>query len=236
MVYVDDQHILHYDSETRRQEPRGDWVQGAIGPDFQNMETMYLQGWQDGFKQNLVTLRHHYNQTRGCPVAQLENGEAQPQETSCSWVLPSGDGTYQTWATIEIDSSSNHDYTCSVEHVSLGAALKVAWDKGRMESDLMPTVIMLVILVMATTVTAVTFCNMCWTKPSGPGLRYAHEAPDSESSESCDSTTVFVGQCFKDKSGEESLRTMWLLREEVNSKKDDWKTTRTSSNIFTRIA
>ncbi|XP_059579494.1 avidin-like [Alligator mississippiensis] len=51
-----------------------------------------------------------------------------------------------------------------------------------------------------------------------------------------DSTTVFVGQCFVDKSGEESLRTMWLLREEVSSEKDDWKATRTGCNVFTRIA
>ncbi|XP_059571355.1 major histocompatibility complex class I-related gene protein-like [Alligator mississippiensis] len=68
-------------------------------------------------------------------VVWLQNGEAQPQETSRSGVLPSGDGTYQTWATIEIDPSSNHSYTCSMEHVSLGAALRVAWDKGRTESD-----------------------------------------------------------------------------------------------------
>ncbi|XP_059581540.1 major histocompatibility complex class I-related gene protein-like [Alligator mississippiensis] len=250
--YVDDQQILHYDSETRRQEPCRDWVQGAVDPDFWDGETVTLRGWQRGFAANLVTLQHHYNQSRGSrplqltygcelheghstgghmqfgydggdfisydpcthtwvagttqaqctqykwneakamlqsarayleetciawlwqylqhgeaalqskrPVAQmsdrpssrdgrttlscrvhsfypkdvaviwLQNGEAQPQETSCSGVLPSGDGTYQTWTTIEIDSSSNHSYTCSVEHVSLGAALRVAWDKGR---------------------------------------------------------------------------------------------------------
>ncbi|XP_059581201.1 major histocompatibility complex class I-related gene protein [Alligator mississippiensis] len=261
MSYVDDQKILHYDSETRRQEPREDWVQGTVGPDFWDRETRSLWGWQGGFQSNLVTLWYCYNQTSGeceqagshilhlmygcelhednstggsmrfgydggdfisydlrtrtwvaettqaqvtqrrwnedkallqdarayleetCttwlrkylqhgeaalqskhPVAQvsnrpswdrctivscqvhsfyprdvavvwLKNGEAQPQETNRSGVLPSGDGTYQTWATIEIDPSSNHNYTCSVEHKSLGAALRVAWDKGRTESD-----------------------------------------------------------------------------------------------------
>ncbi|XP_025051046.1 HLA class I histocompatibility antigen, A-74 alpha chain-like [Alligator sinensis] len=65
MGYVDDQHILHYDSETQRQEPRGDWVQGAVGPYFGDTETMRLRGWQDRFKRNLLTLRHRYNQTRG---------------------------------------------------------------------------------------------------------------------------------------------------------------------------
>ncbi|XP_059581571.1 major histocompatibility complex class I-related gene protein isoform X2 [Alligator mississippiensis] len=251
--YVDDQQILHYNSKTQRQEPRGDWVQGAVDPGFWDKETRALHGWQEGFDTNLATLRYRYNQTGGShtlqftygcelhedsstgghmqwcynggdfisydpgtrtwvagttqaqrtqhswnedqavlqrtraylegtciarlqqylqrgeaalrskrPVAQaskrpsqdgrttlschvhsfypkdisvvwLDNGEAQTQETSRSEVLPSGDGTYQTWATIKIDQSSKHDYTCSVEHVSLGAALKVSWDKGRTE-------------------------------------------------------------------------------------------------------
>nr|AHC72439.1 major histocompatibility complex class I [Caiman crocodilus] len=271
--YVDDQQILHYDSERQREEPRGDWVQGAVDPDFWDTETGSLRGWQGGFESNLVTLRYRYNQTRGShtlqfmygcevgedgstggymqfgydggdfisydlgartwvagttqaqvtqriwnedrillqltrsyleetcvtwlrqhlqhgeaarqsehPVAEvthrplsrdgrttlccrvhgfyprdvavvwLKNGEAQPQETRSSWVLPSGDGTYQTWATIEIDPSSNHDYSCRVEHVSLGAALRVSWDKGRNKSNLMlivGTVIGVVMLVIA---------------------------------------------------------------------------------------
>ncbi|XP_059581368.1 major histocompatibility complex class I-related gene protein isoform X2 [Alligator mississippiensis] len=258
--YVDDQQILHYDSETQRQEPRADWVLGAIEPDFWKGETMSLRSWQDGFKRNLVTLQHRYNQTGeshtlqlmyGCklrednstggymqlgydggdfisydlgtrtwvaettqaqvtqrswnedkaflqitsayleetciewlwkylqcgeavlqrkrPMAQVsdgpsqggrttlscrvhgfypkdvavvwvKNGEAQPQETTRSEVFPSGDGTYQTWATIEIDPSRNHNYVCSVEHESLGAALRESWDKGRTKSDLIPIV------------------------------------------------------------------------------------------------
>ncbi|XP_025051047.1 avidin-like [Alligator sinensis] len=46
------------------------------------------------------------------------------------------------------------------------------------------------------------------------------------------STTVFGGQCFVDKSREESLRTMWLLREEVNSEKDDWKAARLHLRLY----
>ncbi|XP_059583807.1 major histocompatibility complex class I-related gene protein-like isoform X3 [Alligator mississippiensis] len=273
MSYVDDQQILHYDSERQREEPCGGWVQGAVDPDFWDTETRSLQQWQKRFKQNLVTLQHRYNQSRGShtlqfmygcevgedgstggfmqvgydgggfisydlgtctwvagttqarvtqrrwnedkillrltrsyleetcigwlrqylqhgeaalqskhPVAEvshrplswdgrtalscrvhgfyprdvavvwLENGEAQPQETRSSWVLPSGDGTYQTWATIEIDLSSKHDYTCRVEHVSLGAALTVSWDKGRSKPNpmlIVGTVIGVVVLVIA---------------------------------------------------------------------------------------
>ncbi|XP_059575541.1 major histocompatibility complex class I-related gene protein-like [Alligator mississippiensis] len=70
----------------------------------------------------------------------LKNGEVQPQETSHAGVLPSRDETYQTWATIEIDPSSNHNYAYSVRHESLGAALRVAWDKGQTESNPVLTV------------------------------------------------------------------------------------------------
>ncbi|KYO42529.1 RT1 class I histocompatibility antigen, AA alpha chain-like [Alligator mississippiensis] len=61
--YMDDQQILHYDSETQRQEPRGDWVQGAVDQDFWEGETMSLRAWQRGFKRNLRTLQYYYNQT-----------------------------------------------------------------------------------------------------------------------------------------------------------------------------
>ncbi|KYO28135.1 hypothetical protein Y1Q_0023912 [Alligator mississippiensis] len=65
VVYVGDQQILHYDSETQRQEPRGNWVQGAVGLDSWNRETRTLQGWQEVFKWNLLALQHHYKQTSG---------------------------------------------------------------------------------------------------------------------------------------------------------------------------
>ncbi|CAM4568324.1 unnamed protein product, partial [Caretta caretta] len=48
------------------------------------------------------------------------------------------------------------------------------------------------------------------------------------------STTVFVGQCFVDDKGKETLKTMWLLREEVGSPGDGWRATRVGTNVFTR--
>ncbi|CAM5152972.1 unnamed protein product [Natator depressus] len=49
-----------------------------------------------------------------------------------------------------------------------------------------------------------------------------------------DSTAVFVGQCFVDDKGKETLKTMWLLREEVGSPGDGWRATRVGTNVFTR--
>ncbi|XP_050799690.1 avidin-like isoform X1 [Gopherus flavomarginatus] len=50
-----------------------------------------------------------------------------------------------------------------------------------------------------------------------------------------DSTTVFVGQCFVDDHGEETLQTMWLLREKAKSAENNWNATMVGTNIFTRI-
>ncbi|NXI14413.1 AVID protein, partial [Irena cyanogastra] len=51
----------------------------------------------------------------------------------------------------------------------------------------------------------------------------------------CNSSTAFVGQCFVDHPGKETLETTWLLQEEVLSHKDTWKATRVGSSTFTRI-
>ncbi|XP_065517931.1 avidin-like [Lathamus discolor] len=50
-----------------------------------------------------------------------------------------------------------------------------------------------------------------------------------------DSITAFVGQCFVDRRGKETLETTWLVREEVPSRRDSWRATRVGTSIFTRI-
>ncbi|NWQ99067.1 AVID protein, partial [Paradoxornis webbianus] len=50
-----------------------------------------------------------------------------------------------------------------------------------------------------------------------------------------DSSTAFVGQCFVDHRGKETLETIWLLQEEVLSHKDTWNATRVTTSIFTHI-
>ncbi|KAL8204153.1 UNVERIFIED_CONTAM: hypothetical protein K2H54_068373 [Gekko kuhli] len=49
------------------------------------------------------------------------------------------------------------------------------------------------------------------------------------------STTAFVGQCFLDEAGEETLETLWLLRKEVPTRGEDWQSTLVGKNVFTRI-
>ncbi|NXX83450.1 AVID protein, partial [Urocolius indicus] len=39
-------------------------------------------------------------------------------------------------------------------------------------------------------------------------------------------TTTFLGQCYVDSNGKETLQALWLLREATDSPEDDWKATR----------
>ncbi|XP_059571282.1 RT1 class I histocompatibility antigen, AA alpha chain isoform X3 [Alligator mississippiensis] len=224
--YVDNQEIFCYNSKMHREDRCANWVQEAVDPDFWESEIRSLRGWQRGFRKNLVTLQHRYNQTSEPPMAQvndrssrdglatlscrvhgfypkdvavvwLKNGEPQTQETSRSGVVPSGDGTYQTWATIEIDPSSNHDYTCHVEHVSLGADLRVAWEK-KPESSLMLIVgfVIAVMLVLVVAGAAVYFCRR-----QGAGYKAASTRDGSNSSGSNHGSDPCVKGLYQEKSG-----------------------------------
>ncbi|XP_006034665.2 class I histocompatibility antigen, F10 alpha chain [Alligator sinensis] len=137
-------------------------------------------------RDGLATLscRVHGFYPKDVAVVWLKNGEPQTQETSRSGVVPSGDGTYQTWATIEINPSSNHDYTCCVEHVSLDADLRVAWDKSLFhlsepESNLLLIVgiVIAVVLVLVVAGAAVFF-----RRRQGAGYKAASTRDGSNSS------------------------------------------------------
>ncbi|XP_077670923.1 class I histocompatibility antigen, F10 alpha chain-like isoform X2 [Eretmochelys imbricata] len=75
---------------------------------------------------------------RDITVTWLRNGESRQQETYSEGILPSGDGTYQTWVTMEIDPKIKGHYSCHVEHESLSEPLSVSWanDQGSSGSDL----------------------------------------------------------------------------------------------------
>uniref|UniRef100_A0A8C3S6Q3 Ig-like domain-containing protein n=1 Tax=Chelydra serpentina TaxID=8475 RepID=A0A8C3S6Q3_CHESE len=66
---------------------------------------------------------------RDITVTWLKNGESRQQDTYSEGILPSGDGTYQTWVTMEIDPKITAHYSCHVEHESLLEPLSVSWGK-----------------------------------------------------------------------------------------------------------
>ncbi|XP_043401618.1 class I histocompatibility antigen, F10 alpha chain isoform X1 [Chelonia mydas] len=74
---------------------------------------------------------------RDITVTWLKNGESRQQETYSEGILPSGDGTYQTWVTMEIDPKIKAHYSCHVEHESLLEPLSASWEPN---NNLIPTV------------------------------------------------------------------------------------------------
>ncbi|TFJ96175.1 ATP-dependent Clp protease ATP-binding protein [Platysternon megacephalum] len=74
---------------------------------------------------------------RDITVTWLRNGESRQQETYSEGILPSGDGTYQTCVTMEIDPKIKAHYSCHVEHESLLEPLSVSWEP---HNNLIPVV------------------------------------------------------------------------------------------------
>ncbi|XP_073182562.1 class I histocompatibility antigen, F10 alpha chain-like [Lepidochelys kempii] len=74
---------------------------------------------------------------RDITVTWLKNGESRQQEICSEGILPNGDGTYQTWVTMEIDPKIKAHYSCYVEHESLLEPLSVSWEPN---NNLIPTV------------------------------------------------------------------------------------------------
>ncbi|KAL6039301.1 hypothetical protein STEG23_011214 [Scotinomys teguina] len=54
----------------------------------------------------------------------MKNGEDIAQEVDYGAVLPSGDGTYQMWVSVDLDPQSKDTYSCHVEHCGLQMVLE----------------------------------------------------------------------------------------------------------------
>ncbi|EMP39964.1 Major histocompatibility complex class I-related gene protein [Chelonia mydas] len=96
-----------------------------------------------------LSCRVHGFYPRNVAVVWLKKGVAMQQETNRGDVVPSGDGTYQTRATIDIDPSSETDYTCCVEHPSLTEDLRVPWKPKSNVMLIVGAVIGVLVLVAA---------------------------------------------------------------------------------------
>uniref|UniRef100_UPI0037E70981 BOLA class I histocompatibility antigen, alpha chain BL3-7-like n=1 Tax=Semicossyphus pulcher TaxID=241346 RepID=UPI0037E70981 len=63
--YVDDVQMIHYDSNTRRAEPKQDWMRRgtAEDPDYWQRSTDLAVGEQQSFKSNIEIVKQRFNQT-----------------------------------------------------------------------------------------------------------------------------------------------------------------------------
>ncbi|XP_065435343.1 class I histocompatibility antigen, F10 alpha chain-like isoform X6 [Chrysemys picta bellii] len=84
---------------------------------------------------------------RDITVTWLKNGESRQQETYSEGILPNGDGTYQTWATMEIDPKIKAHYSCHVEHESLLEPLSVSWEPNNSLIPIVAGVITAAVLI-----------------------------------------------------------------------------------------
>ncbi|XP_043401628.1 DLA class I histocompatibility antigen, A9/A9 alpha chain-like isoform X8 [Chelonia mydas] len=166
VVYVDDQVTFVYTSGMQRAKPRTAWMAENESPEFWDKRTWCAQRYQKWYNASLNTLGQLYNQSEVRPTARvsdrsshdglttlsckvsgfyprditvtwLRNGESRQQETYSEGILPSGDGTYQTWVTMEIDPKIKAHYSCHVEHEGLLEPLSVSWEPN---NNLIPTV------------------------------------------------------------------------------------------------
>ncbi|XP_032061053.1 uncharacterized protein LOC116500245 isoform X1 [Aythya fuligula] len=70
MGSVDGEVFVYYDSETRRKEPRVDWIAANTDQQYWDRETEISQGNEKFFRVNLDTLQERYNQSSGSQTVQ----------------------------------------------------------------------------------------------------------------------------------------------------------------------
>ncbi|KAL7986514.1 hypothetical protein Chor_011680 [Crotalus horridus] len=74
--YVDGQVFVHYDSNSRREQPRISWIKKVEkeDPQYWDTQTQILRNIEEAFRGNLETLRLRYNQSEGFHTLQLMCG------------------------------------------------------------------------------------------------------------------------------------------------------------------
>ncbi|XP_068189485.1 H-2 class I histocompatibility antigen, K-Q alpha chain-like isoform X2 [Antennarius striatus] len=84
---IDDVQIVHYDSNTKRTEPKQDWMEKitADDPEYWNRETRINEGNHETAKVNIETAKKRFNQSEGFHIDQRMYG--------CQWDDETGEVT-----------------------------------------------------------------------------------------------------------------------------------------------
>ncbi|KAM6364623.1 class I histocompatibility antigen, F10 alpha chain-like, partial [Pluvialis apricaria] len=99
---------------------------------------------------------------RPITVTWLKDGEVRDHETERGSIAPNSDGTYYTWASIEVLPEEKDKYRCRVEHAGLPEPVLYAWEA---ESNLL--VVVLGVAVAILVVVAILAGVALWKHNSG---------------------------------------------------------------------
>ncbi|KAL1763680.1 H-2 class I histocompatibility antigen, Q10 alpha chain-like isoform X1 [Sigmodon hispidus] len=99
---------------------------------------------------------------------------------------PSGDGTFQKWASLEVPPGEEQKYTCHVYHEGLPKPLTLRWEPPQSSDTIMAVIVVLVLLGAVAVIAAVVFVvRKMRRNTGGKGGNYA-PASDRDSAQSSD--------------------------------------------------